>query len=141
MIHFINTSEGIREEHQKQTPLFEKEFIPSVKSPTEVTRLYKDGTLYFLKISAEEKGKEQWGASLRITKLGMEKIGTLLKHCCNLDSDDIKNGNYMGLVIWRVWCNNEIIELVTTLVPASKHVIFNEIQELVNHNIKPVAKD
>lgn len=141
MNQFLNNKEGLRAEHQKQQPILEEEFIPSAKSVIEVTRLYGDGTMYFLKINGERTGKEEWGSALQITNPGMKKITNRLQQCCNLEDDDLSNGNFMGLIIWRILCNNAVDEVVTTIIPASKHLIFNEIQELLNHNIQTVGKD
>ncbi|WP_321372924.1 hypothetical protein [uncultured Draconibacterium sp.] len=134
MNSFIKNTDGLNPEHKNQLPVLEKEYQPPGVDRTEITRLYADGSLYFLFVTGERTGNEKWGAHLMVKKNAIDKIRNVIEESAELSSDEL-TGNYKGLAIWRILYDNTINEVVTTIIPASKHIIFKEIQELINHNI------
>jgi len=129
-------------EHENLNPLYEKSYFPPDYGSKQVSRLYADGSLYYLTHvdkSNEDEGK--WGFISTVKNAGLQKIKAILSKSKRLKSDDIKSGKVKGIIIWKIPVNNKIFEIATTIIPESKLKILGEINNLVNNNLNTIPSD
>lgn len=129
-------------EHENLNPLYEKNYFPPDYGLKQVSRLYGDGSLYFLsqlEDSNENEGK--WGFISTVKNAGLQKIKSILRKANRLKSDEIKSGTVKGIIIWKIPANNEVIEITTTIIPDSKLTFLSEINNLVNNNLNTIPSD
>ncbi|HAQ20924.1 MAG TPA: hypothetical protein DCR40_17080 [Prolixibacteraceae bacterium] len=145
MIQFIQNINGISLQHQNEIPLFEKTNIPPDFGDKLISRIYSDGSLYYLSIardsddSAISSGK--WNFAATVTERGVKAIQEVLEKCCELESNTPKGGNIRGAVTWKIRCKSGIQELLIAGIPEGKYLVFTQIDLLINSNIKPFYSD
>lgn len=141
MTKFIKNNKGLKPNHQQEDPLFEKIYFPSGTGDKLVSRVYSDGSLYYLTHRGkEEKPEEAWNLISFISEKGMSGIREKLAKCCTLRPLTPK-GNAMGAVVWLFPCANQIREHIITGIPEHEDLIFQEIDFLVNTNIQTIPQD
>jgi len=141
MPQFIKNIEGLKPHHQGKTPLFEKTYIPPSFGNHLVSRIYADGSLYYLSHSGNEclnDPDEKWNYISSISEKGVLGIRAILEKCCNLPIAASASANASGAVIWKIPREGQIQKIVLFGVPEGDLKIFHEIDLIVNTNIQPI---
>jgi hypothetical protein len=141
MTSILQNITGLNSEHAKIHPLFEKIYFPPDYGGKEISRLYPDGSLYFFIEKEDERNGEndgEWGFISTVNKKGLDEIIPRLKIASGLKSDDTKGGNVKGIVVWKIFTVEKMVEITTTIQPVSKPTIFEEIETLVNTNLNSI---
>ncbi|NQU52324.1 MAG: hypothetical protein HQ522_07265, partial [Bacteroidetes bacterium] len=116
MIQFIQNNNDLKLNHQNETPLFEKINIPPDYGSRLVSRVYTDGSLYYLSQARESDSSmdmnESWNFISTVSASGINKIRKTLAKCCEIKSNVKPGGNIKGAVIWNIQCKNELHEIV-----------------------------
>lgn len=139
MTEFLEYTAGLKLHHQKENPLFEKTYIPPLRGAKLVSRVYADGSLYYL--SREnypetlESKETHWNFISSVSGIGIELIKNLLEKGCGINHEIPPSGNSMGAVMWKISCESGIREIVIPGIPSGKFRIFSDIDEAVNSNI------
>ncbi len=142
MPQFIKNTEGLKHQHQEEIPLFEKTYIPPSFGNHLVSRVYADGSLYYLSHSGENNSRnnpdEKWNYISSVSENGVLGIRAILEKCNNLPIVVSTSANASGAVIWKIPQEDCIQKIVVFGVPEGALKIFNEIDILVNTNIQPI---
>lgn len=141
MPHLIKNIEGLKPQHQVEVPLFEKTYIPPSFGNHLVSRIYADGSLYYLSHSGNNglnDPDEKWNYISSVSVKGVLGIRDILEKCCNLPIAASTSANASGAVTWKIPCEGRIQKIVLFGVPEGDLKIFNEIDLLVNKNIQPI---
>jgi len=111
MIQFIQNINGIQPTHQNENPLFEKTNTPPDYGDSLISRLYSDGSLYYLSVSRnlDESAisSATWNFAATITEKGVKAIQEVLGKCCQIESNSPKGGKPKGAVIWKIGFNQQ----------------------------------
>lgn len=142
MIQFIKIKKGLKEEHLDMNPLFEKIYTPPGYGEDMISRLYRDGSLYYL-IDNEDASEETivndtWGYVSKIQGEGVELISNLLEKCCETVFVKKEEGNLPGMIKWKFFCGDKIKEVVIRGLPVENEKLFSEIDELVSTRIEKI---
>ena len=144
MTFVLENKIGLKLEHVYAKPLFEKIYFPPDYGSKEISRLYPDGSLYFF-IEKEGKNKEnsdgEWVFISTVNKTGLAKIYQKLKIALKLKSDEISGGNVKGIVLWKIFSDEKVVEITTTIQPKSNLKVFEEIKMLINSNLSYIKTD
>jgi hypothetical protein len=139
MIQFIKTTKGLKDVHQEEFPLFEKTYVPPGLGNKHISRLYADGSLYYLISSGRDENgheSENWNYISAVTENGLAGIQELLHSVCNLKINRNFSGNNMGAIIWKITCNNQVKEYIIAGLPDDDSKIFTDIDSLINFNMR-----
>jgi hypothetical protein len=142
MTSIFHNITGLKPEHAKIHPLFEKIYFPPDYGGKEISRLYPDGSLYFFIEKEDERNGEndgEWGFISTVNNKGMAEINSRLEIVSDLKSDDTKGGNVKGIVLWKVFAGKKAVEITTTIQPVSKLKVFEEIEMIINSNLNSIA--
>ena len=139
MTQFIKNNNGLKHNHQNETPLFEKNNIPPDYGSRLVSRVYADGSLYYLSQARESDSStdmdENWNFISTVSGSGINKIRKTLAKCCEMSSNIKSGGNIKGAVIWKIQCEKELMEIIIVGIPEEKYEIFDEIDNLISSNM------
>lgn len=142
MPQFIKNIKGLKPHHQQEIPLFEKTYIPPSIGNHLISRVYADGSLYYLSHSGESTclndADEKWNYISSVSEKGVLGIRAILEKCCNLPIAVSTSANSSGAVIWKIPQEGRIQKIVVFGVPEGDLKIFDEIDILVNTNIQPI---
>lgn len=141
MPHLIKNIEGLKPQHQEEVPLFEKTYIPPSFGNHLVSRVYADGSLYYLSHSGNNclnDPNEKWNYISSVSEKGVLGIGSILEKCSNLPIAASTSANASGAVIWKIPREGHIQKIVLFGVLEGDLKIFNEIDFLVNTNIQTI---
>jgi hypothetical protein len=139
MIQLIKTTSGLKDIHQEELPLFEKTYVPPGIGNKHISRLYADGSLYYLISSGREENgheSERWNYISSVTENGLSGIKDLLNVVCNIKVNRNFAANNMGAIIWKITCDNQIKEYIIAGLPEEENKIFTEIDSLINFNMR-----
>jgi hypothetical protein len=137
----IKNTEGLKPQHQVEPPLFEKTYIPPSIGNHLVSRVYADGSLYYLSHSGNnclDDPDEKWNYISSVSEKGVLGIRAILEKCCNLPIAVAASANSSGAVIWKIPQEGHIQKIAVFGVPEGNLKIFDEIDFLVNTNIQPI---
>ena len=144
MTFVVENKTGLKPEHAQTIPLFEKIYFPPGFGRKEISRLYSDGSLYFF-IEKESKNNGisdgKWVFITTVNENGLAEIYPRLKIALGLKSDDISGGNVKGIVLWKIFSDEKIVEITTTIIPKSKLEVLEEIKTLINSNLNYIGAD
>ncbi len=142
MDQFIEIKKGLKEEHININPLFEKVYTPPGYGEDMISRLYNDGSLYYLiKDSNPSNHKNQnfsWGYISYIEEEGMDMINNLIERCCKINFHEKRPGNLPGLIKWKFLCNNKIKQVDVKGIPEGDEKLFAEIDNVVSTRIAKI---
>jgi len=141
MPHLIKNTEGLKPQHQKEAPLFEKTYVPPSFGNHLVSRLYSDGSLYYLSHTGNNclnDPDEKWNYISSVSEKGILEIRAILEKCCNLPIAASASANASGAVIWKIPREGQIQKIELFGVPEGDLKIFTEIDLLINTNIQPI---
>ena len=142
MNQFIEIKKGLKEEHLNINPLFEKVYTPPGYGEDMISRLYSDGSLYYLidneDVSEETIVNDIWGYVSKIQSEGVELISNLLEKCCETIFVQKEEGNLPGTIKWKFFCGDKIKEVVIRGLPVEDEKLFSEIDKLVSTRIEKV---
>ena len=145
MTQLISTIEGLKPRHQQEFPLFEKTYIPPSYGNPLVSRIYADGSLYYLSqtvnVENDSEAGKKWKFISAVTEKGLVQLKTLLTEAFKLENKNPPSGNSMGSCIWKMVRDNQIKETIVLGIPAGSYKIFDEIDSAINFNIQPVASE
>lgn len=139
MIQYIKTTKGLKDIHQEEFPLFEKTYVPPGFGNKHISRLYADGSLYYLISSGKDEhgnDSEKWNYISAVTENGLPEIKNLLDTVCKLKVNRNFAGNNMGAIIWKIACENQVKEYIIAGLPDDDSKIFTEIDTLINFNMR-----
>jgi len=140
MPQFIKNIKGLKPQHQEEIPLFEKTYIPPSIGNHLVSRVYADGSLYYLSHSGESSclndTDEKWNYISSVSEKGVLGIRDILKKCYNLPLAVSAVANASGATIWKIPRDGRILRIEIFGVPEGDLKIFNEIDFLINTNIQ-----
>jgi len=137
----IKNTEGLKPQHQVEPPLFEKTYVPPSFGNHLVSRVYADGSLYYLSHSGNnglDDPDEKWNYISSVSEKGILGIRNILENCDNLAIAASTSANDSGAVIWKIPCKGRIRKFVIFGVPDGDLNILHEIDLLVNTNIQPI---
>lgn len=138
MAEYIKNINGLETKHNKQEPLFEKVYTPPEYGDKLVSRIYNDGSLYYLSQPRESNEtlvkEEDWAFIGTVSETGINKIKEKLKKVCGFERIIENQGIRVGEYIWKTRCGLEIIEIMVYGVPEGKYAIFNEISDVINND-------
>ncbi len=142
MNQFIKIKKGLKEEHLNMSPLFEKVYTPPGYGEDMISRLYRDGSLYYL-IDNEDAYEETivndiWGYVSKIQSEGVELITSLLEKCCETVFVQKEEGNLPGVTKWKFFCGDKIKEVVIRGLPVGNEKLFTEIDNLISTKIEKI---
>lgn len=139
MNQFIDIKKGLKEEHQNARPLFEKVYTPPGYGNDMISRLYNDGSLYYLVSDPNFPKKyvqeSAWRYISNVDTEGIISIKNLLKKCCEIDFQEKAPGNLPGLVTWKFFCDNKIKQVDIKGIPKGDEKYFDKIDNLVSTHI------
>lgn len=139
MTDFIQNITGLKPQHQQETPLFEKTYVPPVRGAKLVSRIYADGSLYYLSRESHpetvESRDQHWNYISSVSEKGIVLIKNMLEIACGNTGEIPLSGNSMGAAVWKISCRNGITEMTIPGIPSGKFRIFTDIDEAVNSNI------
>lgn len=142
MTEFVEYTAGLKLHHQKENPLFEKTYIPPLRGAKLVSRVYADGSLYYLSRENPpenlESPPQHWNYISSVSGKGTELIKEMLVLCCSMNAEIPSSGNSMGAVMWKISCKNGIREMIIPGIPSGKYRIFLDIDEAINANIMKI---
>lgn len=142
MTELLEYTTGLKLHHQKENPLFEKTYIPPLRGAKLVSRVYADGSLYYLSRENHPETMESpdlhWNYISLVSGKGMELIKNMLGIGCGINDQIPSSGNSMGAVMWKISCENGIREMIIPGIPSGKYRIFLDIDEAVNANIMKI---
>lgn len=144
MPHLIKTIEGLKPQHRLEFPLFEKTYIPSAYGDQLVSRLYADGSLYYLshaKTNCLNNEDEKWNFISTISEKGIAGILLVLEKCKKTAIPEQLEGNNSGAIIWKFPDNGQILRMTIPVILEGELKIFNEIDLLMNTNIQPIPRE
>ncbi len=134
--------EGLKTKHQAELPLFEKTYIPPSYGDHLLSRVYADGSLYYLSHSGENHclndPDERWNYISSISEKGVLGIRALLDKCGNLPIAASMSANASGAFTWKIPREDHIQRIVLFGLPDEDLKIFDEIDLLVNTNIQTI---
>ena len=134
--------EGLKPQHLDETPLFEKTYVPPSFGNHLVSRVYADGSLYYLSHSGDNHclndPDEKWNYISSVSEKGVLGIRTLLEKCDNLPIAASMSANASGAFTWKIPREGHIQKIVLFGIPDGDWKIFNDIDTLVNTNIQPI---
>lgn len=138
----VKNIEGLKPQHQAEVPLFEKTYVPPSFGNHLVSRVYADGSLYYLSHSGENhclnNPDEKWNYISSVSEKGVIGIRAILAKCSNLPIAASTSANASGAVIWKIPREGHIQKIVLFGVPEGESKIFNEIDFLVNTQIQTI---
>jgi len=142
MNQFIDIKKGLKEDHLSVSLLFEKVYTPPGYGNEMISRLYNDGSLYYLvsnpDSSTNSEQDSSWAYVSSIDNEGIIMIKNLLKKCCEIDFNEKAPGNLPGLVKWKFLCDNKIKQVDVKGIPEGDEKLLNEIDTLVSTHIAKV---
>lgn len=141
MPHLIKNTEGLKPHHQVENPLFEKTYVPPGFGNHLVSRLYADGSLYYLSHSGNNclnDPDEKWNYISSVSEKGVTGIRAILEKCCELAETTPASANDAGAVIWKIPCEGKNHKIVIPGIPEGDLQIFHEIDLLINTNIQTI---
>jgi len=135
-------TEGLKPKHQEELPLFEKTYVPPSYGNHLVSRIYADGSLYYLSHSGENHclndPDEKWNYISSVSEKGVLGIRGLLEKCRNLPIAASTSSNASGAVTWKIPREGQIQKIVLFGDPEGDLKIFDDIDTLVNTNIQSI---
>ncbi len=137
----IKNIEGLKPQHLEETPLFEKTYIPPSFGNHLVSRVYADGSLYYLSHTGNNclnDPDEKWNYISSVSEKGILGIRDILKKCSKLPIAASMSANAMGAFTWKIPREGHIQKIVLFGIPEGDLKIFAEIDILVNTNIQPI---
>lgn len=141
MTSLIKNANGLKPHHPIELPLFEKTYLPPDYGDKLISRVYADGSLYYLTLPRlQEKSNpetEKWNFIATVTEKGISEINNVLKECCNVETEIAKGGNIRGSVIWKIIKGEIIHEVAIAGIPQGKTLLFKEIDRIIETNLKP----
>lgn len=143
MPHLIITIKGLKPQHRLEFPLFEKTYIPSDYGDQLVSRLYADGSLYYLshtKTNCLNNEDEKWNFISTISEKGIAEILSVLEKCKKITIPEQIAGANSGAIIWKFPDNGQILKMTIPVIQEGELKIFNEIEIIMNSNIQPILR-
>jgi len=137
----VKNIEGLKPQHQEELPLFEKTYVPPSYGNHLVSRVYADGSLYYLSHSGDNclnDPDEKWNFISSVSEKGVFGIRAILEKCNNLPIASSSSANTSGAFIWKIPREGQIQKIVLFGLPEGELKIFNEIDLLVNTNIQTI---
>lgn len=137
----VKNIQGLKPKHQEELPLFEKAYVPPSFGNHLVSRVYADGSLYYLSHSGNNclnDPDEKWNYISSLSEKGVFGICAILEKCSNLPIAASTSANASGAVIWKIPHEGQIQKIILFGVPEGDLKIFNEIDLLVNTNIQTI---
>jgi len=142
MTEFVEYTAGLKLHHQKENPLFEKTYFPPLRGAKLVSRVYADGSLYYLSRENQpenlESEEKHWNYISSVSGKGIQLIKNMLGIGCKINDEIPPSGNSMGTVMWKISCENGIREMIIPGIPSGKYRIFLDIDEAINANIMKI---
>ncbi len=135
-IQFIETTEGLKAEHKNISPLLEKVFCPPQSITCETSRVYPDGSLYFL--MEDEAGKQMWGLLTTVKPAGLKQLEDLFDACCAIKTPPDANQNDLGSTIYRFNSSKCQKEVLIRGISYGKYEELMEVTNIINGNLMPI---
>lgn len=136
MVKLIKNTDGLKPQHISDMPLFEKVYMPLEYGDKLISRVYNDGSLYYLTQAREDfeyvvKG-EEWNFIGCLSEKGIKEIELRIDTICeNIPQVSLQNQTVYEL-IWKLKCNDEMREFLILDVSDDQNEMFDEITEIVN---------
>lgn len=136
MVKLIKNTDGLKPQHMSEIPLFEKIYMPLEYGDKLISRVYNDGSLYYLTQDREDseyfvKG-EEWDFIGCLSEKGIKEIELKIDAICkNIPQVTLQNHAVFELH-WKLNCKDEMREFVISDVSDDQNEMFDEITEIVN---------
>ena len=142
MTTFLQNNNGIKSHHHLESLLFEKEYFPPDYGSKLISRLYLDGSLYYLSQVEKSHGNdivEKWNFISTVSEKGLKQILANIKKCCKVKNEVKVSGNSVGTAIWRLQCTKKVKEIIVLGIPDNKLKYLIEIDNLVSANMQTIS--
>ncbi len=136
MVQFLGNKTGLREAHQGEDPLFEKKYVLPESEKKLVSRLYPDGSLYYLtdreEVPRGEKIRAAWNLVSTVHEDGARQVKEKLQQCCREEFSAEDPEDIPGTTSWRFFCGGKLREVIIKGTPEGKATVFLEIDHLIS---------
>jgi len=132
MSELYKNNKGLKEKHKKEQPLFEKTYTPPSYGDKMVSRLYRDGSLYFL------SPQKTWAVISVLTSEGLDEMNIVLAKCYQLKTRHVRDGNIQGSVSWKLFPENEMKEIFVVGIPDKGFDAFQKINHILNTKMQTI---
>lgn len=136
MVKLIKNTEGLKPQHITEIPLFEKVYMPLEFGDKLISRVYNDGSLYYLTQARDDFDYvvtgEEWNYIGCLSEKGIKEIELKINTICkNIPQVSLQNQTIYE-ICWKLNCNGEMREFVILDVSNDPNEMFDEITEIVN---------
>jgi len=136
MEQFIQNDAGIKSLHKDKLPVFEKKYTPPDYGDQLISRLYDDGSLYYLNLSRNKNEsqikEENWNFIIRISSESVNAIQNKINSICERGTLELQESSSNGEFDWKLNCNSEILHFHFFGLPQGEGLIFSEIDGIIN---------
>ncbi len=139
-LHYIEVSDGIQPAHQSQSPVLEQVLCAPEKDGCETSRIYPDGSLYFLVSPSDSIPDPLWVRITRIKPTGVAEILALLERICAVAQEPTPQGGDQGSATYRIHTDHCERELLITGVPSGAFQDLAQLPTLINGNLLPLGE-
>jgi hypothetical protein len=126
--------DGLLPQHRGEAPIVEKVSCPP-RSDCLTSRVYRDGTLYYLVDAGGTEPSKRWRMIARITPQGVESLEKLYASLCG--KVDPVLGNDAGSELHRVTVPGCTQEFVVTGIPSGGLARIGEANDIINRSVIP----
>lgn len=136
MIHLIKNTDGLKSQHMSEVPLFEKVYMPLEYGNKLISRVYRDGSLYYLEQPREDfeyfvKG-EEWSFIGNLSEKGIKGIESIINSICKSTPQFSLQNHAVYEFHWKLNCDDGMREFVILNESDIQNDMFDEITEIVN---------
>lgn len=136
MVQLIQVTDGLKDEHVSDKPLLEKTYIPPQYGERLVSRIYDDGSLYYLSETETRdngiKTDGKWNFITKISDKGIEKINNKLEKCRSFKSVIRNDRISLGEFVWKIKMDSGYKVLLVFGIPEGRYNVLNEIEDVIN---------
>jgi hypothetical protein len=136
---FLQISAGLKAAHRQEAPLFEKTYVPPREGARLISRVYADGSLYYLSQARDPGGADdadkKWNGISTLTDKGLVDLREALEACCKTEGNPRLDA---GTVVWKISCAGQIHEVVIAGVPEGNEKRFERVDAILNTSLRPI---
>lgn len=138
-IDFIENTNGLKPEHQGITPLLEKLYRPPGRQNLEVTRVYRDGGLYFFFENRAAPDSAGWAYLTVVKDKGLNELHSIFDKVCDLKGEPPASGGGEGEMTIRFDTGRCRREIVVYGIDYGEFRELDKISDAINLNLVPVT--
>lgn len=136
MKQFIENNTGLKDKHKKEEPLFEKKYVHPGSNKEMVSRLYGDGSLYYLtdpkEVSRGENIRAAWNLVSSVHDEGAQLVRGKLEQCCQKDFSENRGEVEPGSTSWKFYCGDDLREVIIKESQEGEAKRFTEVDQIIS---------